>query len=145
MKKIFSFSLESLLEDCLVDLQSRYQNVTERLQEGLSSKAEEIRKIYQIVQEDKKRTKELKAELEARAAELDEREAEMKTLQDKIEKSKRALEEDSRQQTEEISRLWQQLRDEYDRIEDVYKVQKVRIFIIKILMVLSSLCIPLLF
>lgn len=118
---------ESLLEDCLVDLQSRYQNVTERLQEGLSCKADEIRKIYQIVQEDRKRTKQLKVEIVARAAELDEREAEIKSLQDKIEKSKRALEEDNKHQTEEISRLWQQLRDEYDRIEDIYKVQKGRI------------------
>ncbi|CAI9729603.1 protein CROWDED NUCLEI 3 [Octopus vulgaris] len=118
---------ESLLEGCLTDLQSRYQNATERLQEGLSSKADEIRKIYRIVQKDKKKTKELKAEMNDRAVELDEREAELKNLKDKIEKSKRALDADSEQQTKEVSRLWQQLKDEYNRIENVYTVQKGRI------------------
>lgn len=63
-----------------------------------------------------------------RAVELEEREAELKTLQDKIEKSKRALDADSEQQTKEVSRLWQQLKDEYNRIENVYTVQKVNIF-----------------
>ncbi|GAB1603056.1 uncharacterized protein LOC115215506 [Argonauta hians] len=118
---------ESLLESCLNDLQSRYQNATERLQEGLLSKAEEIRKIYGMVQKDKKKTRQLKAEMNDRAAELDARESELKTLQDKIEKNKRALEADSERQTKEVSRLWQQLKDEYSRIENVYTMQKGRI------------------
>ncbi|XP_041353827.1 uncharacterized protein LOC121371763 [Gigantopelta aegis] len=119
--------LDSVLQKIQSALQNDYENMSEGLEKFFIEQVKEITTLHNEVASSRDDLTKVRLELATRAAEISDKEKKLNDLQSRLDSESSLLAAEKKKEKEEITRQWQQLRDEITRMEEVHNIQKGRI------------------
>ena len=106
-------------------LQNDYENMSEGLEKFFIEQVNEITTLHNEVADSRDDLTKVRLELASRAADISDKEKKLSDSQSRLDKESVLLEAEKKREKEEITRQWQQLRDEITRMEEIHNIQKV--------------------